>query len=74
MPEKLDNALLEKYMENGKDVYLLFQIGAFLDYWPPRPRDRYYVGDFELEPVFCSFPNAFFTAGENYLIFRLVRK
>ena len=74
MPEKLDNALLEKYMEDGKDVYLLFQMGAFLTYWPRQPQEQYRVGDFVLEPVFCSYPNAFFTAGEDYLIFRLTRK
>lgn len=76
MPEKLDNALLEKYLEGAgtKDVYLLFQMGAFLSYWPAQPRERYEAGDFVLEPVFCSYPNAFFTAGEDYLIFRLTRK
>lgn len=76
MPEKLDNALLEKYMEDAgtKDVYLLFQMGAFLSYWPAQPRERYEAGNFVLEAVFCSYPNAFFTAGEDYLIFRLTRK
>ena len=32
------------------------------------------AGNFVLEAVFCSYPNAFFTAGEDYLVFRLTRK
>ena len=74
MPEQLDPELLEKYMGNGSEVYLLFQMGAFLEYRFPTDSDRLEIGDFVMETVFCTFPKAFFPAGEDYALFRVTRR
>jgi len=74
MPEVLDAALLEKYLGNEKEVYLLFQLGAFLEYRLPENTDRFDFGDFIMESVFCTYPKAFFTAGEDYGLCRVTRK
>ena len=74
MPPALDGALLEHYMGKENTIYLLFQIGAFLDYRLPVDRERYEIGDFMVETLFASFPISFFTAGEDYMLCRVTRK
>jgi len=74
MPEKLDPGLLESYLDTEKEVYLLFQFGAFLDYRLPLDRSMYVFDDLIMDAVFYTTPPAFFTAGEDYAVYRVTRK
>lgn len=73
-PEYLDPGLLESYLGSEKEVYLLFQIGTFMDYGQPLDRKLFVLGDFVLDAVFITTPLTFFPAGEDYVAYRVTRK
>ena len=73
-PESLDPGLLESYLGPEKEVYLLFQIGTFMDYGQPLDRKLFELGDFVLDAVFITTPLTFFPVGEDYVVYRVTRK
>ena len=73
MPEKLDDALIQKLIGNEDEIYLLFQLGAFLSYGLPNV-EEYDFPSFKMNLLYVSNPLAFFSAGEVYVIFKVTRK
>ena len=73
MPEKLDPDLLNQYLDSEKEVYLLFQIGVFIDCQLPLDRNQFVLGDYFFDAVFVTAPISFFSAGEDYVVFRVTR-
>lgn len=74
MPEKLDPDLLESYLGSEQEVYLLFQVKAFLKYQLPLDQKTYELGDYVMDAVFVTDPTSFFPAGEDYRVYRVTRK
>lgn len=75
LPERLDDALLLRFLESGDEpVYLLFQTGAFLSYQLPKGELCYDFPSCRMEFLFATTPNAFFSAGEDYVLFKVTRK
>ena len=73
MPEVLDEAQLEKFFDKGqKEIYLLFQLGAFISYRLPFDA-QFKIGNFSIELRFSTYPNAFFSAGEDYCVYKVTR-
>lgn len=73
MPEILDAQIFDNYIGNEREVYLLFHLSAYAGYKLPMEPGRFRLGDFVIETVFCSYPPAFFSEGEDYIILRLTR-
>ena len=73
LPEQLDDALLKKLIGDDKEIYLLFQLGAFLNYRLP-PGEEYDFPSFRMKLLYASYPLAFFSAGEVYAVFKVTRK
>jgi hypothetical protein len=73
-PETIDSELLERYLGTEKEVYLLFQVGAYINYQLPLEQKTYVLGDFVMDAVFITTPPAFFPAGEDYVVYRVTRK
>ena len=73
LPDQLDDALLKRLTADEKEIYLLFQAGAFLSYNLPKA-EEYDFPSFRMTLVFGTRPKAFFTAGEDYALFKVTRK
>ena len=73
LPEQLDDALLKRLTADEKEIYLLFQSGAFLGYNLPKGVE-YDFPSFRMTLLFGTSPKAFFPAGEDYALFKVTRK
>ena len=74
MPAAIDNALLSRYAGERREFYLLFLMGTYISYRLPYEQRIFRIGDFDLEMTVCTLPQAFFSAGENYLLLKVTRK
>lgn len=74
LPKELDDALLTRLMEGEDEIYLLFQSGVFLGYGLPKDAMEYDFPSFRMKLVFGTRPKAFFSAGEDYGLFKVTRK
>ncbi|MBE6373332.1 MAG: hypothetical protein E7055_14845 [Lentisphaerae bacterium] len=73
-PKELDDALLTRLMQGEEEIYLLFQSGVFLEYGLPKGAVEYDFPSFRMKLLFGSSPKAFFSAGEDYALFKVTRK
>lgn len=74
LPKELDDALLTRLMQGEDEIYLLFQTGVFLGYGLPKDSAEYDFPSFRMKLLFGTRPKAFFTAGEDYALFKITRK
>lgn len=74
LPKELDDALLSRLMQGEDEIYLLFQSGVFLGYGLPKDAMEYDFPSFRMKLVFGTRPKAFFSAGEDYGLFKVTRK
>ena len=74
LPKELDDALLTRLMQGEDEIYLLFQAGVFLGYGLPKDAVEYDFPSFRMKLLFGTRPKAFFSAGEDYALFKITRK